>query len=543
VGKEKKDDSLPKVILKGSVLVDRRLLKANEVRKRYGVSFFDERSCASCENLIYRPNDMCHTCPSFEGTYNLADKKTVKGQHYYVLPLGDIANIRRRVKESGLKFQVVNKQKPIPFTNPLKWTGKLYGPNDVDSEGKPRPDQEHLVAEWLAKKMGVIKARARSGKSLLAIYCAMSLGVKTTIVAHEHQLLVQFKKIVDEMTNALKFETPKTPVSVIIEKMSDFDSHPDIALITYQKFIRKTGRAQQYINDNYSFLVVDEMHQSAADAYTNFIGRLNMPFRLGLSATNRRKDGRERLAHLLLGPVVVESDTYTLMPSVTTHLTKTLPPYEFSSWPQALKWAATDLDRHKEIVRQVFVDLRNGHNQIIIPVPQRAMQAALQQLIDKQVLITNRKHGEEWPADLAVILNRQTDRTRVLERVDNGSPCVLIAITSMIKQGIDMKLPTKLHVVIPMSAKTGVGAPMFEQLSYRVCTPHAGKKQPEVTVWIDQCKPFQGSLRGLFWQEIVKGLKAKKYLVPLETFTAFKGMNAGRGVPLNSKGKPNVPRW
>ena len=56
--------------------------------------------------------------------------------------------------------------------------------------------------------------------------------------------------------------------------------------------------------DGFGLLVVDEVHHLPARAYRAIAGKVNAPFRLGLSATPERSDD----AHLdlvnLIGPVV-----------------------------------------------------------------------------------------------------------------------------------------------------------------------------------------------------------------------------------------------
>ena len=49
----------------------------------------------------------------------------------------------------------------------------------------------------------------------------------------------------------------------------------------------------------------------------------------------------------------------------------------------------------------------------------------------------------------------------VLAKVDKGICRVLVSMRSMIKQGIDLKIPTILYSIIPETATAEAGSPML----------------------------------------------------------------------------------
>ena len=48
-----------------------------------------------------------------------------------------------------------------------------------------------------------------------------------------------------------------------------------------------------------------------------------------------------------------------------------------------------------------------------------------------------------------------------------------------------MASPTALYAVVPMSAVKDVGAPLLQQLGYRISTYVEGKQQPIIKIFID----------------------------------------------------------
>ena len=160
------------------------------------------------------------------------------------------------------------------------------------------------------------------------------------------------------------------PIVKIIEKEKDFDDRIDIGLVLYQKFIRlkSIGRIAKFINNHYTTIIVDECHDSGAAAYLKFISRLNLRYRMGLSATPKRKDSRDRLIYEYIGPTVAESNVVAMVPKVELLETGVYSKYNHRLWVYAMKFLAKNKDRRNLIVREVFADLRAGHKGIIIPV-------------------------------------------------------------------------------------------------------------------------------------------------------------------------------
>jgi superfamily II DNA or RNA helicase len=73
----------------------------------------------------------------------------------------------------------------------------------------------------------------------------------------------------------------------------------DITVITFDSAAMPTRRL-----DGFGLLIVDEAHHLPADHYRRIVAKVGAPYRLGLSATPERQDGRHRDLDGLIGPVV-----------------------------------------------------------------------------------------------------------------------------------------------------------------------------------------------------------------------------------------------
>jgi superfamily II DNA or RNA helicase len=346
-----------------------------------------------------------------------------------------------------------------------------------------------------------------SHNTVMAVNIACSLGVRTVIVAHQFELLDQFYETFVRDTDMKPGQVEIVKSLAALKK-----SKADVVLINPHKFYKNMDKIKHLLR-KFSLLVVDEVHTAAATIYAKVIGSIPAIYRLGLSATPDRKDSRSKLNSFLIGPVVAVAKSVTLKPTIEHYQVQAYPRVDYKLWSSAIGWMADSEKRNEEIVNNVFKDIADGHHSIIIPV---SYKRHMQNLVD---MLNARARDElDFRGELAVGLHSKAKRKEVLTRADNATrkkPCVLVAIMSIIKQGITLRSPTMLHAVIPMAANPAVGAPMARQCFYRVCTPVAGKKQPIVRVYIDNVTMFRNATRGLVQHELVPRSKGQDALYDL----------------------------
>lgn len=533
-----------KVIVTDRVRVPKALISARDIKDRYVIELYRDSKCNKCSNLPDRSpdNELCQECPNFHGVHRFFNSKEAK-QGIWSLPQADAPSIRRHLRNSGKKYKWVDRRKEYAMSTKIRFTGTLYTKGDVDDFGNPRADQQMVVEKWMKQKNGKIVARARSGKTIIAtnIYC--QLGVKTVVIAGKKALLNQFyesacgvpspsysrgkfipsphKAQRPAVTNIPR-KQDRTGKQIIFmpksyKQLTDFLAKeiPDVLLITYQSFIKDARRVAEVINKYYSLAIIDEEHRAGADAYLRFVASINVLYRLGLTATPDRKDGRSKLTRLVFGPVVAQTAVSTLKPQIEFYAVQAKPKTDYSTWNGAKKWIKINPERNNEIAKLAFKDMRDGYDVIVIPVEHKDHLEYLVNLINNQAKVNYKKRGENWPQPLARPYYRGVDEVETLSWVDSRdkreavhkklptkSPRVLVAIMSMIKEGVDMKRPSMLYSVIPASAEYGVGAPQMEQLATRVATPYP-KLQPIVRVFVDNINMFASCASSLLFNEFL----------------------------------------
>ena len=525
-----KKEKNPRIFIKDKIYIPTEYIDSQKVLRRNYESFlFHDSICKKCEYLDQRPTSMCSTCEGFDKCIKLWGQKKIKGREYYFVPNGDVF---KAIDILNLPIEnIKDKRKKIPFTYPLKWIGKLRKGEKLDGKFNTA-NQDKLVKDWLKKKYGIIQAAPRSGKTVLAVYLAVKLGYKTLIVAKQSEWLKNFVKDFDRFTNVKQLRK-KTGKQIIgyCEKVSDVKGL-DVACINYQKFINpKTAdeRIKKYLNGKFTFFIVDEVHNANSLAFSRFVNKLKMKYKLGLSATPFRKDGLHHIMLNVVGPVVTKSDTTGYVPLIEILETgfKTSTSVGLGAWAYMLKRLFSDEDRNKLIVREAIKDVKNGHT-VIIPTDHLKHLNLLQRLITDAARKEVKAGREKWDwRNFVGVFHGRVNRDKTLENIDNNMYKVIITVRSMMKEGVNMKTPSMSYIQIPISGSSDldvngdkIGSPFFYQLGTRICTPYLDKKQPVIKIFVDNMGPSIGCLRSLWFNEIMPKLKGKNpaYSVLGDTF-------------------------
>lgn len=156
----------------------------------------------------------------------------------------------------------------------------------------PRPYQEESIAAWRRHDgRGQIVLPTGAGKTVVALTIAARLGLRTLVVVPTIDLLTQWRQALAD-----RLGYPLAEVGIIGGGKRTLR---DLTVITYDSAAMPHRDLR-----GFGLLVVDEVHHLPARAYRAIAGKVNAPFRLGLSATPERSDdGHLDLDHLI-GPVV-----------------------------------------------------------------------------------------------------------------------------------------------------------------------------------------------------------------------------------------------
>ena len=163
---------------------------------------------------------------------------------------------------------------------------------------EPRPFQaEALDALERARGRGIVVLPTGAGKSHLALMAIDKWRRSTLVVAPTLDLVRQWYDLL--RTNF--------GVDVGVVGGGEYSLHP-LTVTTYDSaYIH-----MENLGNRFGFVVFDECHHLPAEAYSLAAQQCLAPFRLGLTATPERADGREALLASLIGPIIYRKEIVEL---------------------------------------------------------------------------------------------------------------------------------------------------------------------------------------------------------------------------------------
>lgn len=199
------------------------------------------------------------------------DSKTKK----YIAMAYKYSDVVSYFRESGIRFKDMALE-PLPFPN-------------VREKIKLHPYQERALSAWLRSKRGVIVMPTGSGKTLLGLKAISTLKVATIIVVPTIDLMYQWSESI--------LKNLGTRVGMLGGGHEDFQG---IMVSTYDSAYSKI----EIIGNRFLLVIFDEVHHIPSQGYMEIAQLMPAPYRLGLTATPEREDGRHYLLPELVGPII-----------------------------------------------------------------------------------------------------------------------------------------------------------------------------------------------------------------------------------------------
>ncbi|MDP9034920.1 MAG: DEAD/DEAH box helicase family protein [Myxococcota bacterium] len=163
---------------------------------------------------------------------------------------------------------------------------------------EPRPYQSEALAAWTAHRgRGVVVLPTGAGKSHVALLAIDAKSRNTLVVAPTLDLVRQWFDLLGA--------TFGTAIGLV--GGGEHDVQP-ITVTTYDSAFLH----MDHLGARFGLIVFDECHHLPSAAYALAARACIAPFRLGLTATPERADGREAELASLVGPVVYRKDIVEL---------------------------------------------------------------------------------------------------------------------------------------------------------------------------------------------------------------------------------------
>ena len=419
-------------------------------------------------------------------TYDLTDPYTkeafrIETFHeeldHYCFPRGDLAKLNRIFGSDNIRDE--RSSAPLPMR--LRFTATL------------RDEQKRLVREWMQAGYGTIQAPPRSGKTLLATAAICRLKQRAMMLAHREDLCHQLEETIRKFTNVNELEEECGHKLVgVLQDWDDF--FPLVTLSTYQCFVMsRSGRAVLNQHRNaFGLVIVDEVHMVSRELFSEVVSGTTAAYRLGLTATPTRKDGRHVVANDMIGPVVTIGGGEQLPVQYSWEYTGCDVP-DFSSWNVMWNRLVKRRRRTKTIARKVVEDVQDGHFCLVTT-------DRLQHLDDLQFAI----QSIDPDITVGLLSSKTKDRDGFRLAAKRGEYQVVVAMNKIVELGYNIPRWSCFHNTLPMANQQN----WYQRIS-RIRTPMEPafkgddwiKPTPVARVWIDNGHPAIYAYKALVKRE------------------------------------------
>lgn len=323
-----------------------------------------------------------------------------------------------------------------------------------------------------------INALVGWGKTFTALHLAAKLGQKTLVVTHTTMLRDQW---VDEVRTLFNMEP-----GIIGSGKFDIEDHAIVVgnIQTLTKVLPK-------IQKEFGTIILDEAHHVPANTFATVIDSMYARYRIALSGTMLRSDGKHVIFNDYFGNKVIRPpQSHTMNPEVKIIPTGLYLPTGVT-WVQKINKLLYDEDYQKFIANLANTQINIGHSVLIVADRVEFLTKVKGYIGETCILITGETGFEE--------------RKELIEQVESGKKMCVAGSRQIFSEGISINRLSCVILAVPTSNPVSL-----EQIIGRIMRLHPEKLDP-VVMDISFSSPMerkQGSARLAFYTG--KGWKINK---------------------------------
>ncbi|MCK5019311.1 MAG: DEAD/DEAH box helicase family protein [Candidatus Peribacteraceae bacterium] len=158
------------------------------------------------------------------------------------------------------------------------------------------PFQKEAVDIILARKNSLILGGTSSGKTIIALAAIAASGMKAGIIVPNRILFDQWLEVIEERLGIPRKDIGK------VGGGHKFKIGDQITVMMQKSAYNKIKE----LKNLFGFICLDECHRCAARTFLEVMDSFNARYRLGVTATVKRNDGKHFLTYDMFGPVCFE---------------------------------------------------------------------------------------------------------------------------------------------------------------------------------------------------------------------------------------------
>lgn len=363
------------------------------------------------------------------GSKKFAAVETIK--NYKILPKGIISVPQGRMDLVPEGYEVIDKRvlNPVPFPKPVFAL---------------REDQQVIYDE--VDDTCFINALVGWGKTFTALHIAHKLGQKTLVITHTASLRDQWIEEVETLFNMR--------AGVIGGGIYDIEDHA-IVVGNIQSIVKYLPE----LSKEFGFIILDEAHHCPASTFAATIDSFHARYRLALSGTMNRKDGKHVVFKDYFGPKL-------LRPEQANTLTPTV---RIIRSGLTLKPGAPWVDKMTDLLSS------ENYQQFIAGLTSLEIDNGYQVLVVASRVEFLRKVKEYVGEDCLLVTGTEGDRKAAKEQLLSGEKRAIAGSRQIFSEGISINTLSCLILAEPMSNDS-----LLEQLVGRIQRMHPEKLNPLV---------------------------------------------------------------
>lgn len=144
---------------------------------------------------------------------------------------------------------------------------------------------------------GLVQGPCGCGKTIILLKTIERIGQRTLIIVHEQKLQQQWFDEIHEL-----FKIPKEEIGLIGGISKGKNRIKPITVALQQSLLRSAGKYK----DEFGCIVCDEVHRYAASTFQEVVDIFPAKYRIGATATPKRKDGKHFLVFDQFGKILHE---------------------------------------------------------------------------------------------------------------------------------------------------------------------------------------------------------------------------------------------
>ena len=383
--------------------------------------------------------------------------ETLSGNRLLILPRGGLLKVKEFFKEKNLPIKFVDKRVSHP-----KIDCKLVK-TELDSH------QKQIVDVLRDNEGGLIEASPGAGKTISILGLISEVKQPTLILVHEHRLSSQWR---GEINKRLKGDF------ILGELNGDTKKDGDVVIGIINTIHTMYKETPEYF-DKFGMIVIDETHRLPAETFINFVNNIPAKYRIGVTGTIKRRDGKHILIYDILGEKLIGIDAQDIKHRITNFEYEVVNTNINFEIPTITRWTGKKRERVLDITKCIGLLSENEErNTLIVSKVIESIEKGYFPLVLSDRIEHNKKLHEHiislgYKAVLLIGATRKSTKWEEI-RKDETIQCI-IANTKIASEALDLPRLSALFSTCPTS-----NLPKIKQQAGRIRRHLDGKITPKI---------------------------------------------------------------